>query len=306
MKFKFPQFILLAFASFFVAFPAAAATPAHLAQSEELETLRQEVIETTAALETASSTEELQKEIQTRKEALLKIFTFSIEETKELLAKDRVKELVKEKTELGKLTQELVSLLKEYQTYIEDQVKTLENPELTLEEVKTIAADFKVWREESYNPAVKSTLDLLLVDKGFRALEVTKARFVKIQSDVLKLEALKQTEAGLFNDSIKAVEDALDKVEELQGVAKTTLDQEPIVLVLKTPEPEEETPVIAAIDEDIATSSAVAMEMSIMATGLAPTGPEISEVIQEAVNLIKDTIYQEFFEMSKLARALLK
>lgn len=311
--------ILTATTMLLFALPVFAATNTQLAQSEGLETLRKEVIDTTAALEVASTTE--QSEIKTRQEALAKIFTFSSEETKEILEKDRLHELAKEKTETGFIAKELITSLEDHELYIEERLTALENPEMTLDEVKAMAGDFKAWREKNYDPVVKSTLDLLLVDKGMRALETTKARFEKIRSDVLKLEALKQAEQGLFAESIMAIEKELATVAQLQTVAENTLEKSPVVIALHTPEvttgvvvanetekPSEEESITMTMTMAVAPSPLLSEEATTTPEVSLPeeeTLPEIQEVVGEAVGLIKDSIYQEFFKMSKLAQSLL-
>jgi len=323
------QLIALALLLGILGLPAYAGSENHLAQSEELEILRAEAIEKTSAV---SGTQNSSEEIVSRKEALQKIFTFSSEEIRELLIKDRLLEIAKGTDNYADYAKILIKNLTGYQEYIGNLTKNLENEKLTLEEVKKIAADFKEWRMADYDRDIRSTIDLLLFDRGQRALQITKNRFEKIHTDVLKLEVLAQAEKGLFTEAIAKVEASLEKVTALQEAARTQFEKQ----IPKTAEEKstEEVESVQDIEEESALVEKDALEKPAAMASLKITEettetmegteapaliapieadvieiikePTVSELVQDAITVIKEEIYQDFFAMSKLARALLK
>lgn len=156
------------------------------AQSEELQSALEDVAESVGAIEEEISPEE---EIKTKQEALVSVFDFSLTEISELLSKDRLGIVKKSNDEdLAQIAELLEEALASYKDKIKDLKNFILDEDITLDEIKDVAGDFKEWRENVYDPEIKATGNLILVQKGTLILETANSRLEKISKDVVRLE----------------------------------------------------------------------------------------------------------------------
>ncbi len=116
---------------------------------------------------------------------------------------------------------ELNNAINYYEKEKEDFLK-LEG--IDLDSLKKIAENFKQWREENYLPLNNKITDFILLKQQFKALEITKNRYQKIESDTKKFfsknknqKILNQINNLLENSryNIKKAEEYFQKAENL-------------------------------------------------------------------------------------------
>lgn len=172
----------------------AAETPANTNTESTLESPLKGVINSVDELvnlkddNTLTAEEKIKKEIELRKDALLKIVELSLLETNNL--KDKLNAIKTDNNEQEQIKNRLIETLEKNKAYIE-QIKTNLENDLLLEEIKDLTKNFKTWREDYYNDSVKKSLAFSLVFQEKSALKTADSRLEKIISDLRKLENAK-------------------------------------------------------------------------------------------------------------------
>ena len=138
---------------------------------------------------TLSDEEKEIKEIQVRKEALEKIITLSLIETENLIIKLSALELVSENQIAIK--DSFVEILKNNEVYSKELGEKIKEENLSLDDVKNLAQEYKDWRDENYNKYIKKITVFLLTFQEKQVLKTAEIRLEKIMSDLKKLEDLK-------------------------------------------------------------------------------------------------------------------
>ena len=179
------------------------------------------------------------KELQARKDALLKIFDLTLLEDGDLKEKlIGVKNLNESEK---KLRDNLIASLEENGNAYSEMKNRLEDAD-SIEKVKQLAIDFKNWRSLVYNPKVEKIISFTLVSLEKNILETANQRLEKIKSDLEKLEGAKlikkEETAGLLKKSIAS----LNRANELNHQAK--------LILLKNLNEDEEAPAIKSLVEE--------------------------------------------------------
>lgn len=135
---------------------------------------------------TLSDEDKAQKEMQARREALLKIFDLTLLEDSDLKTKlTNIKNLNEDQE---KIRVKLLGLLTENENAYSEMKIRLDNAK-TIEEVKQLAADFKNWRAAVYNPKVEKIVSFTLVFQQKKTLSLSFERLEKIKAELEKLES---------------------------------------------------------------------------------------------------------------------
>lgn len=160
------------------------------AQSEELKTAKESLKE---------SYEKFDKdpqELELRKDALKEVIKFSIIGTQDLISKlNSFKDV---SAVYSELKDNILVDLNGFLDYQSEYLKNFDSDDLALDGVQDLAAAFKKWREEVYDPQIKKALNFILVFQGSEILTIVTNRFRKIAGDlrllrnskVIKVEAL--------------------------------------------------------------------------------------------------------------------
>ncbi|HMB17484.1 MAG TPA: hypothetical protein VKO61_01060 [Candidatus Paceibacterota bacterium] len=202
------------------------------AQESDTETKLQETKETVNELVEAKD-ENSPFDISLRIKTFKKVIELSISETKDLkinliALEDIDKDLIswREKT-----VKELNKIIKHY----EDKLQEINEQEsdLSLEEIQTIASEFKSWREENYIPVQNKIQNLLLINKESKALKIAKKRLEKINNDLQILQRAKIGDTEKLRKMFKNAEELINNAEETNQKAS-----EMIIEQYSIPEPE--------------------------------------------------------------------
>lgn len=179
------------------------------------------------------------KELQARKDALLKIFDLTLLEDEDLKEKlIGVKNLNEgEKKLRGNL---IASLEENGNAYSEMKNRLEETNSIT--EVKQLAIDFKNWRNLVYNPKVEKIISFTLVFLEKNILETANQRLEKIKSDLEKLESAKLIKKEETAELLKKSIANLNQANELNNQAE--------LILLKNNNETEEAPTIKNLVEE--------------------------------------------------------
>lgn len=161
--------------------------------------------------------EKLQKELQTRKDAVSKIYDLTLMEQNDLLA--RLDDLSGLSSAQEKMRDSLIAQMTENENSF-NQIRSRLEAAKTAEEIKQLASDLKNWRTLVYDPKVKKAAAFTFVFQEKNVIEIAKQRLEKISKD---LEARKETSdtgdspaAALFEKASANIRNA----EELHSQAK--------------------------------------------------------------------------------------
>ncbi len=233
-----------------------------------------------------SAEEKALGETRIRKEALKKIFDLFLLEISDL--QNKLNELDLQDQQLVDIRTRTLALLQGYTEHSQELTQQLDN-NLTLEGLKGLARDFKIWRETYYNPQIQILVDFLLVFGEKSALKTANTRLDKIIADLKKLENTKLirnsdytpnlakamdtlTNAYVFNQ--RAEKMILEKIIRNQLLSTTT---SPTVLFAMSP----------------ATSTNATSSSKVLTNA-----DEIKSLIERSIQEIKNT-YTQFLEISK-------
>lgn len=155
--------------------------------------------------------EKAKRELEVRKEALSKIFDLTLLEDKDL--KNRLLALKDLNEKQKRIQAALVGLLSENENAYQEMRQRLEGAD-SLKAVKQLAADFKIWRHNVYNPKVEKILSFTLIFQQKKTLAIANDRLKKIKSDLARLEDAKiiqeEDTASLLKKAVAALQKAGD------------------------------------------------------------------------------------------------
>ncbi|PIT92898.1 MAG: hypothetical protein COU06_02850 [Candidatus Harrisonbacteria bacterium CG10_big_fil_rev_8_21_14_0_10_38_8] len=280
--------------------------PKILAQSEELNKLRTEVVETATMPEKEVSKEE---ELAQKKEALIKVFDFSIQELKELSSKEKLISLIKGEKIYNLEARSVLDKFTEFEKTISEYKEMIQDKEVTLELVQQTAISFKEWRESIYDPEVAIAFDILLVAKGDGVLEKTNERFTKIEKDLQKLSDLKRISKEDYQQNLQLAKNSLQISMEFQNKIEGLLEAK---ILASQPVIEDSLALSATTTEEVTMMTMTATSTEEFASTTATLEvieeekpEEIKNILIEQFNSIKDT-YQEFFKISKIVKEVVR
>lgn len=257
-------------------------------------------------------------EIGLRAETFRKVLDLSSAEAKDfefkLLTADKDPAVdVWKKQALDALTKALVFLDSEKQLVSDTKA-------LSLEKIKTIAGDFKKWREAEYLPLTNQIQDFLLTKQEVKAVKTAETRLSKITSDLRNIKRSLGSAADDINVSLLKSKKLIGEAKDLNDKA-TTLFFRIYVDVLNASSSSE-----GKSDDSSATSTAAVAESatpkkisssadtlaSSTATSTAIGGApsdlsivSIKDLVRSSLAKIKEA-YQGFIDISNLVRKLLK
>jgi len=105
----------------------------------------------------------------------------------------------------------------EYYTGLETR---LAEEDISLDEIKSIAADLKEWRETTYTPALKETGNLILIIQTETVHGVVQLRATKIGNDIKKLDKQKLVNTDVLKKYLAQAEHSLKNAQILTDKAK--------------------------------------------------------------------------------------
>jgi hypothetical protein len=224
--------------------------------------------------ENLSVKEKIEMEIQTRKEALLKIFEFTLLEDENLKNKlTGIKNLNQIQEQIREV---LLNALKENENAHQEMQKRLENAK-TLDEVKQLATDFKNWRALVHNPKMEKIIAFTLIFQEKNVLKISQDRLEKIKIDLEKLEKMKILKKEEISGYLAEAVANLEKAVALNRQAEDTL-----FLILA-----KEVTLIAPTEE-------IQNEEN-------KETPSVKSLVEESLKYVKET-YGSFIKISKLVK----
>ncbi|GEM_PF-2022985 len=167
------------------------------AEQENLNSLLQSIAEKVAEISAIAENPDLSpkekelEETRVRKEVLFLAFDLTLLEDEGL--ENKLNSLSDLNDDQGKIRENLLVIFTENENAYAEMRKRLDEA-VTLEEVKSLANDFKVWRSAVYNPKVEKVVSFILIFRQKQILSVAWQRLDKIKSDLEKLK-----NAGLIN-----------------------------------------------------------------------------------------------------------
>jgi hypothetical protein len=272
-----------------------------MAQSQELQSALQDVSNTVGKISepTASTTPAQAQELSARKTALISVYTFTLVEVVDL--KKKVQGIKNDSgAELWDIHNNFLATLDGFAKDIND-LKLAAATSNSISDVKTMATDFKSWRETIYNPTVQQLLDLLLLAQGRKVLNTADGRFAKVATDVKRIQlaipvgsAKLQAYLTLAGKNIREAKALYEKgqaqfVDAIQASVASALSDDasssPMVSEQASSGP-------LLVQTDLASSSPVVIE------------PDVHQLLSMSLGKVSDT-YKIFLEMSALAKKLL-
>lgn len=242
-------------------------------------------------------------------EAFKKVLDLALIEAKDL--KIKLTSLDKLNKEELEFQTEFLKELNEAILFYEKKKETFLNQDnLDLQFLKNEAKVFKTWRDENYLPLNKKIIDFILIKQQKKALEITKNRYQKIESDLKKLDVKKiknkmfLNKINQFFDELKKelnlAENNYQKAEELFGklyFKNVNLSTED-VLDSKNNYKEVIDLTSTTLAISSLTSSKDFFDKSIL-DEKQQEKKEIKELILDSFNNVKN-VYKNFIEISKL------
>ena len=249
-------------------------------------------------------------ELALRIETFKKIIEFSVSETKDLKIKLLGLEDLNEEESAWRKT--MIEELNNALTYYESEKSTVEDAaEISLDEIKTLATDFKNWRDTTYLPVAEKVNELLLIRQEENAIEIAERRWQKIDEDIKKLEKAKIKGVGELRELLKNADGLIGEGRELNRKAGNAFWKDYILVTATTTTSAPASTTITFLPERLnattttasSTESATSTDESASST-LSIQPPSIKGLVGDSLVRIKDA-YQIFIEMSNLVRKLL-
>jgi len=188
------------------------------AQSDTTKKALEDVKESLDTLVEAKD-EDYSDEVALRVETYRKVVDFSTSEAKDLklklLSYDSLKEpLLSWKDDMAQKINKLLS-------FYDNEKKSIEaSKDITLEKIQIIAEQFKEEREKRFIPLSDEINLFLIINQGEKAIEMTEARWKKIQDDLKKLE-----NAGADTKKLKILlGEANENIEESKKLESKAMD----------------------------------------------------------------------------------
>lgn len=148
--------------------------------------------------------------IQSTRDALVSILDLTLAEIKDVSEQDKLGAVVTGEDALLASSARVISgQLAMYAGYIEILRGRILQEGQTLTTLRSIASDFKVWREKVYEPAVRQAFNSLLVSQGNEILLTAQHRYEKVAGDVKKLQLSRGVSANVL---LPYLEDAQKRI----------------------------------------------------------------------------------------------
>ena len=164
--------------------------------------------------------EKMEQELQTRKDAVSKIFDLTLMEQKDLL--NRLSALKDLSDAQKKMRSTLTNLLQENENIFTEINSRLEGVE-SINDAKKLANDFKNWRTLVYNPKAEKVVAFTFVFHGENILATAKDRLERIAGDLSDYQnSLKETDEK-SNELLNKAESNIREAEELSGQAQNLI-----------------------------------------------------------------------------------
>ena len=206
----------LAFLGFLFILPSAYA-------EENLQSMLKEVAEKVGAIEDVKNNLSLNeedkktKELQTRKDALSKIFDLTLLEDNDLKKKLAGIKNLNESEKKIKIN--LIANLEENGNAYSEMKSRLKEAN-SIAAVKQLAIDFKNWRNLVYNPKVEKIISFTLVFQQKKTLDTAQQRLEKIKLDLEKLEGAKLIKMEETANLLNKAGNGLSRANELNKQAE--------------------------------------------------------------------------------------
>lgn len=181
--------------------------------------------------------------------------------------------------------------------YYADLDKRLNQEDISLEAIKSIAKDLKDWRESTYTPELKEIGNLILIFQTENVYTVVQSRGIKIANDIKKLDRQKLVNTDALKKYLTQAEKSIKNARTLTTKAKDIYfaasieplqPKEDISIELLT----STTTIEAVIEQQVtATSSEVIIEPQ----------DQIRDLAKESLKELK-TAYELFFKMNDRIR----
>lgn len=170
------------------------------------------------------------------------------------------------------------------------------NPDMTTDEIKALADQFKAWRESTYIPLSDEVTDFLLIQQEDKALATTDARWQKVSDDISKLDdAYGAQKVQPLTDLLAGAASSTAAANNLNAEAFSLFGTTYIDPLFST-----STPVTATSTAESADATSTAAATSTDA--IAPA-PSIRDLVKQSLAKVKET-YQTFIDMSALVKKL--
>lgn len=288
----FIGFITLLIAPFAPAF-AQSQSLAQLDPSQEVKDAKDKIIKKVVELREAKE-EGGETERDARFSALVTVVEFSITETEDLLAKldDLNKLSDREEALRDELKQELEEALIFQKKFLDGLNDT---PDLTLEDVKALAGQFKDWRESVYAQLITEVINFIMVFHANDIVKIGENRFDKLLRGVHRLKSSKLIK-------VDELEPLLNEAGVL--IAEARLLHTKARDLLFATSTEESATTTLANDTIFATSTSVVDNKEYNKESGEDKSANIRALIEEAMLKVREA-YDKFLKMSKLVRKML-
>lgn len=150
--------------------------------------------EVKAARETVEKAQQSAEEsVEARQKALSKILDLTDAEIADILGEKKLgAALTTADAGLTAAAKDLRARLIMYREYVSLTRAELMLPRQTSDSLKEIAAEFKDWREQEYQPIVRQALDAILLTHGTEVISIAQRRLDRVSADIKKLPLDKQ------------------------------------------------------------------------------------------------------------------
>lgn len=204
--------------------------------------------------------------------------------------------------------------------YYDSERQAVASSSPSLDGIKSMASDFKTWRDENYVPLLNQLQDFFLVKQEFSAIGTSEKRLSNIQSDLSSLSFKsrdKKTINGMLNAAASDIKGAKDfnnqaydlflsmYAEPLNATSSTSTSTSSSTEATST---EATSSVIATSTgtstEDVSTSS-ITTSTDTAVSSSTPQIVSIKGLVGSSLSKIKDA-YQNFIDISNFVRKLLQ
>lgn len=248
-----------------------------------------------------------------RAETFKKVIDFSIVELKDLKVKF-LAAAAEQRTSstIGMWREHILSEINKTATFYEIVKKNADkiDENVSDEEIKNNAEDFKKWREENFSPLAEEINNFLLIEQQKSSIDTAEKRWEKVKNDVLKLKkSYSAKKMQPFETLLKQAEESNADAKEIYMEARDLFDKtylspfkekDNAATTTVTATEKENAVVASSTKADIIKNSA---DENASSTPPIPP-PSIRDLIKDSLTNVKRT-YQIFIEMSGLVRKLL-
>ncbi len=214
--------------------------------------------------------------------------------------------------------------------YYDSERQTIASSSPSLDGIKSMASDFKTWRDENYVPLLNQLQDFFLVKQEFSAIGTSEKRLGNIQSDLSTLSFKSRDEKtinGMLDAAASDIKEAKDfnnqaydlflstYAEPLNATSSVSTSTSSSTKATSTETTSTETTSTEATSSIIATSTGTSTEdvstSSITTstdTAVSSSTPQIISIkglVGSSLSKIKDA-YQNFIDISNFVRKLLQ